>query len=396
MKTCLVSSCWVPIFPGKGVLYGGGIEAQVYGLAKALTKLCEEVHLITVETDSYSSETTEGIIYHKIPLPSKIPASESLLKLAYCDLLFAHKSKRLHEELDIDIVHCNTKFPTAAALLKCVKRPVVFTAHNWKLWEGIKPEWKNGFARTAFEFDVRLERSIAQKSDRILAVSNAMKRGIVGSTGVSSRKVDVAPNAVDLNVFYPETANRTRSILYVGRITAEKGIDILVKAMPLVLKKASDAKLIIVGPKKYGFERGGYEEQLRHLIKKLRIEQHVVFTGAMSVDDLRKTYSKASVFCLPAVWQEPFGLTLIEAMACETPVIGTSVGGIPEIISESKGGLLVRPHNVEELAEAITRILSDTNFALNLGRNGRRSVTKKYTFNSLAQKVYSIYLSLLK
>lgn len=386
----------VPIIPGKGVLYGGGIEAQVYGLAKALTKLCDDVHLITVQAEVHSNENTDEIIYHKISLQSKVPASKSILELAYSDLVFAYKSKHLCSTLDVDLIHCNTKFPAVAALLRPKRQPVVFTAHNWKLWEGMKPEWKNSFASTVFKLDVRLEKFIAHKSERILAVSEAMRRGIVGSTRISSRKVDVVSNAVDPDVFYPETTNRTRSILYVGRITAEKGIDTLIRAIPLVRKEASDARLVIVGPKKYGLERGGYEEYLRHVVKKLRIEQHVTFAGTLSVNDLRKAYSQASVFCLPAVWQEPFGLTLIEAMACQTPVIGTSVGGIPEIISESKSGLLVKPNHIEELAEAIIRILSDTNFARRLGRNGRKAVTEKYTFARLAQQVYSVYLNLIE
>ena len=395
MKICLVSSGWIPIVPSKGVLYGGGIEAQVYGLAKALTKLCDEVHLVTVRSDSHCDQDAEGIIYHGIALPSSMPALESMLTLAYSDLMFAYKSKRIQERLDIDLVHCNTKLPAAATLLKRSKRPLVFTAHNWKLWEGIKPEWKNSFARTAFELDAKLERRIAVKSDRISAISNAMKKGIVGSTGISEKKVEVVPNAVNTEVFYREPVNKIRSILYVGRITAEKGIDTLVKAMPKVLKEAADTKLIIVGPKKYGFERGGYEEQLRQLIKKLRIEQNVVFLGAIPLNDLRKMYSQASVFCLPSVWQEPFGLALIEAMACETAVIGTRVGGIPEAISEGKDGLLVNPNSVEELVKAIIRILSDDRFAQNLGKNGRKKVLEKYTFDRQAERAYSSYASLL-
>jgi len=392
----LVSSGWVPILPGKGVLYGGGIEAQVYGLSKALTKYCEEVHLVTVQTESHTEQNTEGIIYHKLTLPSKMPAFESMIKLAYSDLMFAYKSRRLCQKLDVDIVHCNTKFPAVASLLKRLKQPLVFTAHNWKLWEGIRPEWKNSFARTAFELDVRLERFIAQKADKILAVSGAMKRGIVGSTGMPSERVEVVPNAVDLDVFYPEVVERKHIILYVGRITAEKGVDVLVKAMPLVLREASDAKLVIVGPRRYGFERGGFEEQLMKLVRSLGIERHVVFVGSIPVSDLRKTYSTASVLCLPSVWQEPFGLTLIEAMACEAPVIGTKVGGIPEIVSKTKAGLLVEPYNAEDLANAILKILLDTRLARSMGRKGRRAVKENYTFDSVTQKLYSTYLRLLE
>ena len=133
MRVCLVSSAWVPIVRGKGVLYGGGIEAQVYGLAKALTELCDEVSLITISANSHASQNGEGIVYHQLDLPSKMPASESMLRLAYCELVFAFKSKRVHEALDVDLVHFHTKLPAVASLLKCSERPLVFTAHNWKL-----------------------------------------------------------------------------------------------------------------------------------------------------------------------------------------------------------------------------------------------------------------------
>lgn len=395
MKVCLVSSGWIPIVPGKGVTHGGGIETQVYGLAKALTKLCDEVHLITVAANSHSSEDSEGITYHTIRLPSRDPTSESMLKLAYCDLMFALKSKRLHERLKIDLVHCNTKFPALAAILSHSRRPLIFTAHNWKRWEGVKPEWKSGFARMAYDFDVRLERYIAQRADRILAVSHAMKKGIVQSTGVTSKKVAAAPNAVDSRVFYPEKTSRSQSILYVGRITAEKGVHILLQALPLVLEKVPRAKLVIVGPSKFGLERGDYEKHLRQLVKELGVEPSVTFTGTVSVNELRKMYSQASVFCLPSVWQEPFGLTLIEAMACETPVVGTRVGGIPEIVSKNRGGLLVKPE-AGELANAITEILLKPSLGRRLGKRGRKTVTEEYTFDRLARSVYSVYSNLLK
>ena len=386
----------MPIVPGKGVLYGGGTESQVYGLAKALTKLCDEVHLITIASEISSAKTSEGIVYHKIVLPSKDPPSESMLKLAYCDLLFAYKSRVKHKELDVDLVHFNTKFPTVAALLNRKNTPVVFTAHNWKLWEGFKPEWKSPFARIAYILDTRLELYIATKSDRVLALSNAMKRGIVESTGISSEKVDVVPNAVDAGLFFPEDVERANSILYVGRITAEKGIDLLVKAMPFIEKEIPDVQLIIIGAKKWGLERGGFGEKIQQLAKKLNIEQRVIFTGSVPISELRKAYSQAAVLCLPAVWQEPFGLVLLEAMACETPVVGTRVGGIPEVISESQGGLLVRPCDVRELAEAIIQILSDSKLARRMGRKGRRAVLEKFTFDRVAQKVYSIYADILK
>jgi glycosyltransferase involved in cell wall biosynthesis len=394
LKVCLVSSGWVPIIPGEGVRYGGGIESQVYGLAKALAKLCE-VHLITVRADSASTEKSEGTIYHKIALPSTMPASESLTKLAYIDLAFAFRSKKLHESLDVDIVHCNTKFPAAASLLNLTNRPLVFTAHNWKLWEGIKPEWKNRLSRAAYELDVRLEKLIAQRYDHVIAVSEAMKKGIVATTGVASEKVEAVPNAVDSEIFHPENVTRKPSVLYVGRITAEKGVDILIKAMARVVKEIREAELIIVGPKKYGLERGSFEEQLAHLTQKLGIAQHVVFTGTVSTEDLRKLYSQSSVSCLPSVWQEPFGLTLIEAMACETPVIGSNVGGIPEIISSSKSGILVEPNDVDELAYAIIQTLSNSNLQREFGRNGRKAVTERYTFSKIAEEIHSIYARLL-
>lgn len=386
----------MPIVPGKGVFYGGGIESQVYGLARALAKLCDEVYLITIASRVSSAKADERIIYYKVVLPSKDPPSESTLKLAYCDLQFAYESRVIHNQLDVDLVHFNTKFPTVAALLNPKSCPIVFTAHNWKLWEGFKPEWKSPFARIAYILDTRLERYIAKKSDRVLALSNAMKRGILESTNLSSQKVEVVPNAVDADLFYPEDVERSNSILYVGRITAEKGIDILVRAMPYILKEIHDAQLILVGAKKWGLERGGFAEKLLQLIRKLNIEPRVIFTGAIPLSELRRAYSQALVACLPAVWQEPFGLVLLEAMSCETPVVGTCVGGIPEVISESLGGLLVKPYDVKALAQAIIQIMSDSHFARKLGRKGRKAVIEKYSFDRAAQKVYSIYEDILK
>jgi glycosyltransferase involved in cell wall biosynthesis len=394
LKACLVSSGWIPIIPKKGVIYGGGIESQVYGLAKGLTKLCNEVHLITVGNNS-KPQKAEGITYHQIPVPSQSPAFGEFLKLVYSDLMFAYKSARIHQKLNIDLIHCHTKFPAASTLYTGTDRPLIFTAHNWKLWEGMMPEWKSGLARSSYELDTRIERIIAHKADVVLALSEAMKRGIAASAGISSRKVEVVSNAVDAQVFYPTAATRRPSILYVGRITAEKGVDILIKAMPLILKEIPDAELTIVGPKTFGLERGGFEKQLIKLIKRLGIEEHVVFTGTLSISELREAYSRAWLSCLPSIWQEPFGLTLIEALACETPVVGTEVGGIPEVISETNGGLVVKPSDAEALAQAIIRILSDASLARRMGKNGRKAIKEKYTFDRRAERVYSIYSRLI-
>jgi len=193
-----------------------------------------------------------------------------------------------------------------------------------------------------------------------------------------SNKVRIIPNGVDTKKFHPgisgasirEKYNLGNSVvvLFVGALTkwhAYKGVDVLLRAFSTAIKSCDDLKLLIVG-----------EGTLRHdyvkLAMDLGISENVVFTGSVPDDQLPMYYAACDIFVLPSKdSSEGFGLVLLEAMACGKAVIGSAVGGIPDVIDNGKNGILASPSDVEQLSDAICVLFSDSSLRNSLGFAGQ-------------------------
>jgi glycosyltransferase involved in cell wall biosynthesis len=179
-----------------------------------------------------------------------------------------------------------------------------------------------------------------------------------------------------------------KMILYVGRIYSyQKGLDYLIRAIPIILSKETEIKFVMIG------EDYGSKASLIKLAKKLKVEKYIIFTGHIPYNELLKAYAAADVFVLPSIF-EPFGIVLLEAMASKKPIVATNVGGIPEIVKNGKNGILVRPKNEEELADAILFLLSHEDQAKMMGINGYNMV-KNYSWELIAKKIENVYFKVL-
>jgi glycosyltransferase involved in cell wall biosynthesis len=274
-----------------------------------------------------------------------------------------------------------------------LKVPKIYHAHNWRAVENPRLRARDTLKKVVHKVGVNVDYYNVSNVDKTVAVSKFIRDGILSTVYVDDKKIIEIPNSVDTEMFYPNTENdeREKSVIFVGRISPEKGIDDLLKSMAIVIREVRDAKLIIVGPRKFGIEHGTYDSYLLKLVHKLDIEKHVDFKYQITYNELRRLYSSVEVCVLPAVWNEPFGLVLIESMACETAVIGTAVGGIPEIITNGVNGFLIKPKDIKQLAEAIVQLLSDTNLARKMGIRGRKLVKKRYVWKINVEKFYKVY-----
>jgi glycosyltransferase involved in cell wall biosynthesis len=158
--------------------------------------------------------------------------------------------------------------------------------------------------------------------------------------------------------------------------------------MPIILKEI-DCKLVIVGD---GEER----PFLTQLVKKLKIERYVTFAGRISSALVPQAYSAADVVVVPSIWPDPFPYVPLEALAMKTPVIASNVGGLPEVVRHKKNGLLVKPYNVDAIADAVKNILSDNNSAQKMGLEGRSIVEKEYTLPLMLKRYKQLYSSFVK
>jgi glycosyltransferase involved in cell wall biosynthesis len=175
-------------------------------------------------------------------------------------------------------------------------------------------------------------------------------------------------------------------VLYVGRLVYEKGIHILINAVPKILSKVN-AKFIIVGS-------GYMKEQLLNIVRSMGLEHKVLFEGFVDEDSLIKLQKVADVSVVPSLF-EPFGIVALEAMAAKSPVVVSDTGGLSEIIEHDITGVKVYPNNPESLAWGINKILLDPAFAQKVRENAYHTVLEKYDWGTIAKQTKRIYENVL-
>ena len=371
LKIALVSDWYYPKL--------GGVAVHMHDLALHLRKLGHEVAIITNdrETGKEAELKREGIDLIKVPGHTFGGANVNMS-------VFSHNATRMVPYIkDYDVVHGQHAFTPLA--LKAVSagrkagKATLLTTHsiNYENSPLIK-----ALARMAFPY----YRYYLHNPHRIIAVSRASKEFIRCFTRVP---IEVIPNGVNVDFFdIPLSKEEAKEklglgegvILYVGRLEPRKGISTLINAM-----KHVDGTLLIAG-------QGSMLPLLRERARLLGVSEKVKFLGVVDYSKLPLYYRASDVFVLPSL-SEAFGIVLLEAMASGTPVIGTKVGGIPEIIDGC--GLLVSPGNAKELANAINLVLNNQSVERRLSRLGKRRVEKVYDWNVVVRRIVALYREVL-
>lgn len=204
-------------------------------------------------------------------------------------------------------------------------------------------------------------------------------------------KADVSPIIhlpyfIELRKFYELTNNY--NLLFVGRLERIKGVEFLIQAASSIVKAFPQTTLTIVGD-------GREKTYLLNLTKKLQLEKHVQFLGWIGNKELDAYYKKASIIVVPTVSSEAFGLVILEAMRVGRPVIGTNVGGIPEIIDDGVNGYLVEPENPEQIAEKVMKLFSEEKLLKELGRNARKKA-EAFSIEKHVDHLGKIYEEVMK
>jgi glycosyltransferase involved in cell wall biosynthesis len=174
------------------------------------------------------------------------------------------------------------------------------------------------------------------------------------------------------------------TVAYAGRLVREKGVDLLLRAFPIVLRQIPDANLLIAG-------EGPERERLRGLISELNLASSVRLLGHLSQSEMERHFSTAWVQAVPSRWEEPFGLVAAEAMMRGTAVVGSAAGALTEIIQDNRTGFLVSPGDSAALARTITRLLNDRELAETMGRNGRQTALARFDKVAHIQKFIALY-----
>jgi len=407
MKVCMITSTY-PLYREEPA------PSFVHEVTKELVKLGLQVHVVAPHhVLSKDEEEMDGVAVHRFRymparlemlsggggMPPKLQRS-LIAKMELIPFFMSSflKSVQACRRYDVDLIHAHWLFPSGligVLAKKILHRPLVLTGYGVEFF----------LVSRKYRVLAPLLRWIAANADQCVFISSAVKK-TAEDLGIHGDRI--IPYGVDTKKFEPKTMDGYgvsvlksrygipdgRIILTVGRLVERKGFDYLIRSMPSVLRSVGDAVLVIAGD-------GPEREHLNSLTRELGLEDAVKLVGTVSNPDLPLLYNICTLFVLPSIVdssgdQEGFGIVLCEAMACEKPVIGTKVGGILDIVTDGYDGVLVEQKSVDELSEAVLRVLSDDKFASKLRFNGRRTMLASFSYDRIASLYASIYHSLLE
>jgi mannosylfructose-phosphate synthase len=306
------------------------------------------------------------------------------------------------EDLDYQLLHSHywDAGYVAMNLSDRLGIPFIHTAHSLGAWKREQMGGDPQEMEKIFKFEERVHwenkifRSAVAQTVTTIDGEDTYKR----LYDFESPDLVVIPPGVDTRRFRPLAKGERDKALDVpdnfvfalSRIDSNKGLDYLIRAFAVV-QAGSDAQLVIGGgsknPKAHETE---VKRQLTDLVDDLELGDRVTFTGYVPDELLDPYYRQARVFVLPSKY-EPFGMTVLEAMACGTAVVATALGGIRHVLANEEDSLLVDPSQAEELGNAILRVLNEPGLARKLSQNGLRLIEEKFSWESIARQTRSFY-----
>ncbi len=293
------------------------------------------------------------------------------------------------------LVHSHTWYANLAGHLAKLNYgiPHVATTHSL---EPLRP-WKEEQLGGGYHLSSFCERTALEAADAIIAVSGAMRDDVLSSyPAIDPERIAVIHNGIDTEEYKPDHGTdvlerhgvdpATPYVIFVGRITHQKGLEHLLDAAPSIDPKA---QLVLCAGAPDTPEIG---ERVRSRIPQL--ERTIWIEEMLPKPDVIQLLTHATVFVCPSIY-EPMGIVNLEAMACETAVVASRVGGIPEVVAEGETGLLVEPGNAAELAAGVNELLGDAELAARFGKAGRKRAVEHFSWRAIAERTADLYGSLV-
>ena len=409
---------------------GSAVAIIAYNLAQRLAGDHEVTIFANQGAGQAKQETdSQGVRFQRIKVFSKPffqladrltgfwNMSPPLLASSWYYRSYALQVAKMAREQKVEILHLNTFFQHASIARKYNPDARIVLHMHAEIMSLLPRE---------------LVRPHLENIDCFIAVSDFVGNRFKARFPEHADKCITVHNGVDPDRFYPlppaAPESPPRRILYVGRVSPEKGIHVLLSAFESVIEKHPDCQLDIVGApgllpysyylgltsdlpalglkKFYGVsllekiryqilqKDTGYLNLLRRMIGS-GVAQRIHFHGAVPNEELLKLYNSSSMLVFPSVCHEPFGMPITEAMACGLPVVSTDSGGVPELIQDGQTGLLVKRDDAQSLSSAIIRLLDDEILAEKLGQSARNNVLSSITFDHAAKRLISCYERLL-
>lgn len=372
-------------------LYGSGSGTYARYLAREVSKR----HHVAMVAPDYRQLNNSNVKMYPIKMPFNVSftghpewKNGRLYKdISHREILTIYKSFLNHtvdavEDFHPNIIHVHHAFPFswAARFIKSTYQiPYIITVHGSEL-----PTAQKDKRYLALTMDA------LRRARRIIPNSFYTKEWLFKVFGDDyRRRVRVIPGGVDIHKFKKVATDDIdklfdikdeKVVVFAGKLTVYKGVKYLVRAA-----KKIRGKVLILGD-------GPERKNLEKIVKDEKIS-NVRFIGHLGNDTefLIKFYSRANVFVAPSVWDEPLGLVILEAMACETPVVVTRKGGIPLAVKDGQNGLFIRPRNSQDMAEKINMLFDNEPLRLKMAKKAREIAVKRFSWEVIAHRFENIY-----
>ena len=310
--------------------------------------------------------------------------------------------------IEADVVHCHTWYAHFGGIMAKILYgiPLVITVHSL---EPLRP-WKREQIGRGYDLSSWIEKTALEMADAVVAVSKSTREDILRLFNVDPAKVPVIPNGIDTDEYKPTLDPSVLAkygidpakpyVLFVGRMTRQKGLLYLLQA---ISQLDADTQVVLCAGES---DTPELQKELEALIADIKTHrQGIIWIAEMvSRPTTIALYSQAAVFVCPSIY-EPFGIINLEAMACNTAVVGSKVGGIAEVVVDGETGLLIdanisptMPHDPMDpkgfsaaLAEGINRLVRDPGLRKKMGAAGRQRVLDNYSWRSIAEQTLALY-----
>ncbi|MFC1559878.1 glycosyltransferase family 4 protein [Candidatus Margulisiibacteriota bacterium] len=387
----------------------GGMEDHIRTLYTGLAKAGIKVHIITTgHPKGIESKTSDGIEYFFIKNAAGSAYTFNWWRGSIKKFVELHKKNRY------DLIHSQSMGAYELAkrdLPKKLGLPFVSSFHGTPFDEyrtslNLIKEKKGRFskfdeliARANFAHRNYWLKKVSTSSDAVIATSNEQARIMDEVYGVSRNKIKVVFNGMNLDEFTPgmdtdnlriklQLAKEDKVLLCIARLEPDKGVQFVIDTMPELIKRGNKIKLVIVGD-------GSLRRMLENKVKEYGISDNVIFTGYVKFSDLPKYMDLADIFVNYTIRQNGYDLTMLEAMACETPVVASHIGSHPTLIKNGGNGFMVPLWDINNLVDTLHKVIENKALMRNIGKNARETVLSDFSDSAMVKGTIKVFESLV-
>ncbi len=365
----------------------GGLARVVYFLSQEMAKLGHEVHVITADAEDLPAYDFDlmGVHVHRVETLSW-PNPGFIVWNSRLNFAMIKTAIRLHQRHPFDIVHAHDWLVADTALiLRELGLPVIATIHA--------TEFGRGITSLDGHYIDRIDRELVHSAGKVIVNSRHMFDELRGHFQLPDERLVVIPNGIDVDrmccrhvVVEARPASDGKTVLFVGRLVREKGVQYLLKAAPRILRRHPTTQFVVAGA-------GYYRQELEALSEKLNVTKSVSFFGQANDAQLAELYGDADLLVVPSLY-EPFGIVDLEGMAHSLPIVVSDAGGLKDIVADGADGVVTKAGRAVSLAAGINKVLDDEDFARRLSKAAREKVVAHYSWAAIAERTLQEYLSI--